>query len=629
MNRRDLSFFALGAALFVAFFWPTWFNPQKAMSNFGDLYAYHYPLRHLAFSSLEVGRLPFWNPYIFGGLPLAANPQSTLFYPVSLLGAIFPLPIAFSWDYLFHLLWAALGLGLLARRQGLSPASAWLLGFLYSFSPFLVYRVTEGIPTLLASLAWAPWCWLAWLYGGPGFLAASWSLQFFSGHPQFMFINILGMIVWALSRKRKGIGLLRRLALEGGPVAALAAVQWIPSWEFMSLSVRREWPEAFSLGYSLDWRTLWTWLHPGAWGTPIAGTYAGPPSVFFENSGVYIGPLGLALATLGLFKSRSKAGLLLIVLGLLLALGGYNPAYRWLMRGPVGFLRTPSRHLFLCLWGLLLTVGAGLLWLEQTRRLDPSWRAIAFVAAVLPFLVWDRSFLRSEDASRYLRPNPIVTQKIGGMPWRILTDPGLASPNKAMLYRSMNVGGYEAFYLGSFPAYAARSEGHPAVDASRTYMKRYDSPEMSRLGVAYFLSSDGRLILNPLALPLAYYADAAERPMQEPLSLSIERPERWVLRGRRPQGARRVILAQAFYPGWKAWLNGGEVRLKPWDGFLQNLELSDGILPGSEFNLRLDFEPRGWPLWAASSILSWLAWLALGCGRLIGRQGSKGVEVAA
>ena len=76
-----------------------------------------------------------------------------------------------------------LGMALLARRQGITPLGSWLLAGLYALSPFLIYRVTEGIPTLLASLSWAPWCWLCWLFGGPLLLAAAWALQFLAGIP--------------------------------------------------------------------------------------------------------------------------------------------------------------------------------------------------------------------------------------------------------------------------------------------------------------------------------------------------------------------------------------------------------------------------------------------------------------
>ena len=72
------------------------FSPAKALAGFGDLFAYHYPLRQLATGALQSGHLPFWNPYIFCGVPLSANSQAALFYPLSVLGRILPLTLALS-----------------------------------------------------------------------------------------------------------------------------------------------------------------------------------------------------------------------------------------------------------------------------------------------------------------------------------------------------------------------------------------------------------------------------------------------------------------------------------------------------------------------------------------------------
>jgi len=341
----------------------------------------------------------------------------------------------------------------------------------------------------------------------------------------------------------------------------------------------------------------------------LDASYAGPPSVFFETCSVFLGLAGLALAAFGLWRGRGRAPVLLVGLGIFLALGGHNPFYRQLLAlGPLGFLRTPARWLFVSFWGLLLAAGSA------TRRLGGFPRALAAAAVFLELALWDRAFLRPQDAAPYLRPNPALTRMLAG-DFRILTDPDLANPNKAMLYRAMNVNGYEAFYLAGFAEYAARSEGRAAADPSRSYLRRFDSPLMSRLGVAYFLSSSGELVPNPAALSLAYFTDASGMPLASPLRLSRERPERWRLGGKVPAQALRLVLAQPFYPGWRARLSGRPMELEKWDGFLQALELPES-LRGRSLELGLDFVPRGWLLWAGLSIFSWAAWLGLLRGRL-------------
>ena len=588
---------------------PSWFRPGAALANFGDLYAYHYPLRHLTVAALQSGRMPFWNPYIFSGLPLAANPQSVLFYPVSLFGFFFPLALAISWDYAFHLAWAGLGVWLLARRSRLSAAGAMLLATLFAFSPFLVYRVTEGIPTLLASLAWAPWCWLALCSARPGLLAGAWSLQLFSGHPQFMAINALGMAVWLLF-ERKALRGLARMAKEGAAVLIMTAVQWMPAWEFLERSVRKAWPAAFTGAYSAQLSTYLTWLHPDAWGNPLDRTYSGPPSVFFETCAGYIGVLGLVLAAAGLWKGRRGAALALILAGAVLAGGANNPVSAAVLRwGPLHFLRTPARYLFLSLWGLLLAAGSGVRWFDVSLKGGRAVRAAVVLALLSELILWDRGFLRTEDAAPYLRGNPEIAQAVGGEPRRVMTDPELANPDKTMLYRAMNVNGYDAFYLDGYPQYAARSEGRPAADPSRTYLTRVDSPEMRRLGVAFFLSASGRLAAAAAPDPLAYFVGPGGDVVGREAGLTIASPESWRVVAAAPRGAEKLVLAQPLYPGWKAWLNGRGVPLEEWDGLLQSVTLPKSLPPGEGFVLDVRFVPTGWPLWAAFACLGWLAWL--------------------
>ncbi len=608
MARKDSFMLAAFSGLILVLLAPAWFKPWTALANFGDLYAYHYPLRHLVVSALQSGRLPFWNPYIFSGLPLAANPQSVLFYPVSLLGAVVPLNLALTWDFTFHLIWAGLGMALLARRQGMRTLGAWLLAGFYALSPFLIYRVTEGIPTLLASLSWAPWCWLCWLCGGPAWLAAAWALQFFAGHPQFMVVNALGMTVWALLHKQRVV-LLWRLLFAGLGTLALTAVSWLPLAQFLGRSVRRGWPLMYTTAYSVDLRSLANWFYPNAWGNPLDASYAGPPSVFFETSGVFIGLLGLALAVWGLWRGGLTRALALIGLGLFLAAGGNNPVYLALLKGPLGWLRTPARYLFLCLWGLIAAAARGWKALEKEFKPAAIIKILIVLIAVLELASWDKRFLHAEDARPYVSANAAMARAIGGQPFRVMTDPDLASPDKTMLYRAMNVNGYEAFYLGGYPEYAAKSEGHAAADASRMYLRDYESPQMRRLGVRFFLSAAGELRQGSAPLPLIYFSDEAGRASTGEAGLELKSPERWVARGVIPAGASRIVASQPLYPGWRARLDGQSEPLELWDGWLQSLRIPSGLAPGDPFSLELDFIPTRWFLWALISSLSWVGWL--------------------
>ena len=91
MTRRDLIVVGALAAAVLALTAPVWAIADRAFFNHGDIYAYHWPLRHHTAAALIEGRLPFWNPYVMLGMPHAANPQAALFIPRPFWASCYPL----------------------------------------------------------------------------------------------------------------------------------------------------------------------------------------------------------------------------------------------------------------------------------------------------------------------------------------------------------------------------------------------------------------------------------------------------------------------------------------------------------------------------------------------------------
>jgi hypothetical protein len=608
MSRNDLTVLGLWCAAVLALLSPVWARHGAAFFNHGDLYTYHVPLRALTASSLQAGRLPFWNPYILLGVPHAANPQAALFYPPALLGAIFPVVTALVWDQIFHLLFAGAGMFLLARFARLDRMGAAVLASAFALSPFLIYRVTAGIPTLLAALSWAPWLWLAWLSGFSGLLAAAFALQLLSGHGQFLVVNGAAMGLWALCRGGRRV-LLARLLAAGAAALALTAVQWVPTLEFLRHSVRANWSGSLSGAYALPPGALWTWINPAALGVPADGSWPDVLSVFYETCGGWAGPVALALAAWGAARGRRRgAALALAAVGLFLAYGPRGPLSRAVLGFAVlSYLRTPSRWLFLTLWGAVLLAGAG--WAAlRGLRLSKGSRAALALAGFVPLAVWDAAFLRAQDPSPFLAPRAEIVEKLGGRDERVLTDPALANPNKTALYHLMNVNGYEAFYLKGVPAWAAAAEGAPAADASRVYVSRWRSDAAARAGVKARLTPAG--VERTEAWPLAAFVDKDGRRVEPDPRLWIEKPERWRVTGGVPPAAAGVVLSVPAYPGWRARVLGTSVALVPFDGLFQALPLPASFPRGAGLDLTLEFAPTGWAWLAALSAAAWAFWLS-------------------
>jgi hypothetical protein len=606
MSKKDLLFLSLWSCLILMLPGFGWIIPGQGLFNFGDLYSYHYPLLHLANSTLEAGRLPFWNPYIFAGLPLAANSQAALFYPLSICGRILPLLFSFSIENLFHLWWAGLGLALLARHQGLKSGSAWLLGFSYGLCPFLVYRIAEGVPTILASLAWAPWAWLAWTNRNKTLLAGVLALQFFSGHPQFMVLNAVALLIAARVSPEPSKNLATLIIAATG-AAALAAIQWVPTAEFLAHSMRRHWAEAYSLGYSLNGHEFLSWLWPCLAQSPFGHDLQSPISVLLETSSGFPGLAILFLAAIGIWRKPKGLPSILIALGLFFAWGRHNPIYVWLLsHTALSLLRTPARFSFLSLWGLFLAAGITLKSEKKSRAVFP----IVSLLAIAQLFFWDRNFIKTSDAAPYLKPNLAFAQALAGKPQRILIDPKISNPDKAMMYRAMNVNGYDAFYLEGYPLYAFQSEGRAAADASRAYLKKWDTHQMRDLGVGWFLSKSGRLDKLPIQPPLTYFVDKNGNSLSETPNLEIKRPEDWHVVGNWPPQATRLVLSEPFYPGWRAYLNGHATALSPWNGFLMSVPRPKNSKSFS-LDLALLFWPSRWMFLALLSTAAWLIWLKI------------------
>lgn len=604
MTRRDLIVVGGLAAAVLALTASVWASPGRAFFNHGDLYAYHWPLRHHTAAALIEGRLPFWNPYVMLGVPHAANPQAALFYPASIMGFLLPAVTALVWDQVLHLLWAALGAFLLARSARLPRAVSAALAASYALSPFLIYRVTAGIPTLVAVLSWVPWAWLAWLSGSAALLAAVFALQFLAGHPQFLVVNAAAMGLWSLSKPAR-LTLWARLAAGAAGALALAAVQWLPTLELLSGSNRSSWPEQFRAAYSLRLRDLLLWLSPGAFGTPLNGGWDDATSVFYESGGVWLGCAALALAAGGLWRGRSRQGpVLLVLFGAALALGANGPLGPLLNAPGFSYLRTPSRWSFLSLWGLWLLAGAGGRALSSSKKTAAALAVIPLVVAA-ELMVWDSGFVKSAAAGAFTKASPAVSSALAGRASRMLTDPSLANPNKAIVYRMRNANGYDAFYPASAAVWAAEAEGEPAADPSWVLVSRWRSDAAARAGVSARLTARG-VEERADAWPLASFLDAKGARLTPDPVLEIARPERWRVTGAVPAGAVAVALAETRWPGWRASLDGRAAPLRPWGPAFQSVALGGGPV----LDLSFDFSPSRWFWWAALSAAAWGFWFA-------------------
>ena len=133
---------------------------RGGMFVFRDAAHYYYPLFQLVADQWAAGRVPLWNPYENLGMPLAADPTASVFYPGKL---IFALPLGYAWTYklyiMAHLLLAAAAAYRLARHWQASVIAAGVCAISYAFSGNVLVNYCNVV--YLVGAAWMPLALLA------------------------------------------------------------------------------------------------------------------------------------------------------------------------------------------------------------------------------------------------------------------------------------------------------------------------------------------------------------------------------------------------------------------------------------------------------------------------------------
>ena len=157
-RRWDLLCATLLAGMVTAFFWPTISGAVYQPANGGDLVSFLFPVYRFAARTLSLGRLPLWNPHLYGGAPFIGDIQAGFLYPPNLLLFLLNPTFNYRWMQLLsigHLWWAGLGVYALARTLGCSRPAALLAGLAFGLCDILFIHL--GNLNLIAVLSWSGW----------------------------------------------------------------------------------------------------------------------------------------------------------------------------------------------------------------------------------------------------------------------------------------------------------------------------------------------------------------------------------------------------------------------------------------------------------------------------------------
>jgi Bacterial membrane protein YfhO len=327
--------------------------------------------------------IPYWNPFIFGGMPFWAHFESTIFYPLGFLFYLLSPEKAYGYTMFFHFFLAGVFMYLLARSMGISEAGGFVASAVFSCNGFLVAILFLGHLSPVESYIWLPLViyfvnravhadevWRSALIAG-----ALWGIQILAGAPQDAFYTFLATALFVLCTTTSGQPikptLLRPLSIVltvFAVGAGLSCIQILPAFELIGESVRAALDsyEVVTLA-SYPLQGIITILMPYFFGNYADGSVwvsNTPWSIPQQN--LYTGVLPMVLLGFLSFKGSVERkvilfGGLLAVLALILAFGHHTPVYKLVYLLP-GFdrFRAPSKIMVLWVFSMALLAGFGM-----------------------------------------------------------------------------------------------------------------------------------------------------------------------------------------------------------------------------------------------------------------------------
>jgi hypothetical protein len=380
----DVAAMGLLALLTGGFFWRVLTESGALMpAGGGDLVSLYFPTYTYVAGQVQSGTLPLWNPYIFSGMPLAADVQTGLFYPLNwiiyLFADVSKIYGALEWMLIFHYWLASVFTYLFLRDIRLTRPAAIAGGVVFGFCGFMTAHlghmpmvlVAAWIPLMLLLVrrallreAFVGWAWMV----GAGLCMA---LAIFAGHVQIFAYGLMASAVLGVylfftrtsSPENRLASIFRRPAFiwiaKGMLMLVIAlgigAVQLLPSAEMSTQSSRDKVSYEEASEYPAQPITLLNLVLPRVYGSsPTSYSFGQYQST--ENWG-YCGVITLALAGAGVaLKRKRMVGFFAIitVLSVLIMVGDLSIVGAWLYKFAPGFnkLRDSGRALVLLGVGL-------------------------------------------------------------------------------------------------------------------------------------------------------------------------------------------------------------------------------------------------------------------------------------
>ena len=391
--------------------------------DYGRSDSWHFSIANKYYYSQELkrNRIPIWNPQIGTGFPTLAEGQTAIFFISNLiLFRLLPFLYAYNMTLILSFITAGIGTYLFCRSLDLTKLASTFAGLIFPLGGFFVFHVQHHnllqTATLLPLLFWAANEFLEKrkvLY----LLALSLviSQQIFAGFPQLTFYSLFFLLTFFLTKtylqKSLKPKLIIFLLLSITLGFTIAAIQLLPSYEFLRISNRDLKPQQIIQQFPYKFKNLAQLLDPFIWGSPENGTYPrwtpGTWGIFWESS-AYVGliPLALSLALIiSTFLKKHKNKKLVInftfilILSLLLSLGMSAPLHPIYSIPPFSLFRVPSRFLLFSSFAIVILAA---IYLNKIAMRRPILAIIIIIASTLNLFFYLYSYNPTGKAKNWL-----------------------------------------------------------------------------------------------------------------------------------------------------------------------------------------------------------------------------------
>ena len=325
---------------------------------------------------LKENNIPIWNPDIGTGYPTLAEGQTAVFFiPNLIIFRVLPFALAYNLTLVLSLLLAGWGIYLFTRSLGISKSASMFAGIIFPLGGFFIFHVQHH--NLIQTASLTPW--LFWQI--EEFLKSKklknllifsliLSQQFMAGFPQITFYSLIAVClclglkhIFEAAKPFKVYFFITVAIILG---ILIAAVQIIPSYEFLQNSSKNSDPKQILEQFPYVTKNLLLFLDPFILGSPKNGTYPtwtpGKWGIFWESQG-YVGILPLIFtiaitfaAIIKKLKIRSKIFIFacLLFITIMLSLGKESPMHVLYSIPPLSYFRVPSRFLLISQFSLAI-----------------------------------------------------------------------------------------------------------------------------------------------------------------------------------------------------------------------------------------------------------------------------------